>query len=74
MLNHDYTWPNEMKEMLPPCQKKQHDRTDQSLVVHPQLVEPIWEAVNCGDENKQTDRGIDGVGIRAQYSTCFQGF
>jgi len=73
VLNHTYTWPDEVKDMLPSWQERR-DWTNQSHVVHPQLVEPIWESVNSDDGFEQTNRVLDGVGIQAQYSTCFQGF
>lgn len=72
-LNHPYTWPDEMTEMLPPAPPG-----DGCRVVYPQRVEPIWEHVSACTEATSalysTGGSVAQEEICAQYSTCFQGF
>ena len=69
-MNHTYTWPDEVKEMIP---FSLHEKPDQSRVVLPKRIEPIWEPV-CFDNSEKDDNSARSEGIVAQYSTCFQGF
>ena len=80
-LNHQYTWTEEMQNMLPPVDTSDIGsdcRWAASRIVQPQLIEPIWEPVSAckeggGGNNGKNCDATEEV-ISAQYSTCFQGF